>query len=327
MTTLVKGLATLALASTLATAAMAQRASDFWVNEWPNTNFEMTSVDFTEILSGGPPKDGIPALDEAQFVTADQDEKIPDREPVVTVEIDGQEPRAYPIRYLTWHEIVNDRIGDLPVSVTFCPLCNSALVFDGRIEDQELTFGVSGKLRFSDMVMYDRQTESWWQQFDGEAIVGSLLGTKLNTLPSWMESMAEFKARNPQGLVMQEPTALRPYGTNPYANYDSSARPFLYSGEMPPHDIEPLSRVVRVGATAWPLDRLRETPEIVEDGLRITWNAGQASALDQRSIADSRDIGTIRVFDADSGQPVQYEVVFAFAFHAFEPEGTWRLGN
>ena len=319
-----------AVAATVAisgSSAMAQSGPSFWSHEWPDTDFSQTSVDFIEILSGGPPKDGIPAVDDPQFVTVSDVEGIGAREPVVTVEIEGARPRTYPIRYLTWHEIVNDRIDGVPVTVTFCPLCNSAIVFDGRTEMGELTFGVSGKLRNSDMIMYDRQTESWWQQFTGEAIVGKLLGASLTTLPSWMESYAEYTARNPDGLVMAQPPALRPYGTNPYEGYDGSYRPFLYSGEMPPHDIEPLSRVVRVGDTAWPLTRLSEAGEIVEDGVRITWVSGQASALDSRDISKGRDVGTIRVFDAETGAPVAHEVVFAFAFHAFSPEGTWRLGS
>ena len=305
--------------------ALAQSGPSFWAYEWPDTDFSQTSVDFIEILSGGPPKDGIPALDGAQFIRANTVEGIGAREPVVTVELDGHEPRSYPIRYLTWHEIVNDRIGDIPVTVTFCPLCNSAIVFDGRTAAGDLTFGVSGKLRHSDMIMYDRQTESWWQQFTGEVIVGELLGTTLTILPAWMESFADYVARNPEGLVMAEPIASRPYGANPYQGYDGAARPFLYNGEMPPHGIAPLSRVVRVGATAWPLARLRDAGELTEAGLRITWHAGQASALDSRTIAEGRDIGTIRVFGAASGKPVAHEVVFAFAFHAFEPDGVWRI--
>ena len=312
----------------LSQAAVAQQsAPPFWENEWPNTDFSKASVSYVEILSGGPPKDGIPAIDAPQFITVADETDIPDVEPVVTVEIEGERPRAYPIRYLTWHEIVNDRIGDIPVSVTFCPLCNSALVFDGRLGDRELTFGVSGKLRNSDMVMYDRQTESWWQQFDGEAIVGELLGSELTQLPGWMESFKEFRVRNPEGLVMAQPAAARPYGSNPYAGYDSLSKPFLYNGEKPPHGIEPLARVLRVGDAAWPLERIRKESEIVEDGLRITWGAGQVSALDQTNIAQSRDVGTVRVFDAATGAPVVHEVVFAFAFHAFTPDGDWKLGE
>ncbi len=303
-----------------------QPVPSFWSSEWPQTDFGKSTVPFIDILSGGPPKDGIPALDGAMFLPASDDKAVPDNEPTVTIEIEGETPRTYPIRILTWHEIVNDVIGEVPVTVTFCPLCNSAIVFDGRTDEGVLTFGVSGKLRYSDMIMYDRQSESWWQQFDGEAIVGDLVGTKLTVLPSWMESMAEFRARNPEGLVMQPPAAYqRRYGANPYANYDSSPRPFLYNGEMPPHGIAPLARVLRIGETAWPLERLRAAQDLTENGYRIVWAAGQASALDQSQIAASRDVGTIRVFDADTGAAVPHEVVFAFAFHAFEPEGIWKL--
>ncbi len=300
---------------------------DFWRQEWPNTDFEKTSVaSWSEILSGGPPKDGIPALDDPGFIPVADEARIGDREPVIAVEIDGETPRAYPIRYLTWHEIVNDVIGDVPVAVTFCPLCNSGITFDRRVGGELLSFGVSGKLRNSDMVMYDRQTESWWQQAVGEGIVGTHTGTELTQLPTWMESWSEFKARNPDGLVMDEPGWRRPYGSNPYANYDSSARPFLYSGELPPHGIEPLARVVRVGEAAWPVGRLRSEPEITENGVTLSWNAGQASALDSRRIANGKDVGTIRVRDA-SGADVPHDVMFAFAFHAFFPDGEWMLAN
>ena len=144
----------------------------FWKHEWPNTDFGKSDVPFTEILSGGPPRDGIPAIDNPQMIRVDQSKNIPNREPVMVVELDGETARAYPIRYLTWHEIVNDQIGDVPVAVTFCPLCNSGITFDRRVADAVLSFGVSGKLRNSDMVMYDRETESWWQQAVGQGIVG-----------------------------------------------------------------------------------------------------------------------------------------------------------
>ncbi len=298
----------------------------FWEVEWPNTDFSKSSVEFIEIVSGGPPRDGIPALDEVTFIpVADGD--IPDNEPIIAVEIEGEVPRAYPVRYLTWHEIANDVIGDVPVAVTFCPLCNAALVFDRRIEDGVLSFGVSGKLRNSDMIMFDRQTDSWWQQFTGEAIVGDLLGTELVQVVNWMEPMSAFRARNPEGLLMAEPTGhSRPYGSNPYTKYDSG-RPFLYTGEDPPHGILPLERVVRVGNRAWPLTRLQGEETLEEGGIRIVWEAGMASALDTRRIADSRDIGSIRVFDSISGDDVLHEVIFAFTFHAFVPDGEWMISN
>lgn len=312
-----------ALVSVAATAAAASPNS--WRNEWPNTDFSRTSVqNWAEIMSGGPPKDGIPALSDPKFKKVSNENRIGDREPVITVEIGNATPRAYPIRYLTWHEIVNDTVGGVPVAVTFCPLCNSGITFDRRVGGRVLTFGVSGKLRNSDMVMFDRQTESWWQQAIGEGIVGRYSGTDLRQLPTWMESWAEFKARNPDGLVMAQPNYNRSYGRNPYSGYDSSSRPFLYNGQMPPHGIPPLARVVKVGSRAWPLDRLAKAGEIREAGVTISWRPGQASALDSGNINRGRDVGSIRVRDG-RGRDVPHDVMFAFAFHAFYPNGRWML--
>ena len=112
---------------------------------------------------------------------------------------------------------------------------------------------------------------------------------------------------------------------NPYEGYDSLRRPFLYNGEMPPHGIEPLARVVVVGEKAWPLTRLLETPEITEDGISISWTSGTASALDTRNISKGRDVGSVRVRDAKTGKDLPHDVAFAFAFHAFHPNGTWML--
>ena len=308
-------------------ASMSVASPEFWTFEWPNTNFEETSVEsWVEILSGGPSKDGIPALDDPAFIPVSEAGNLTDREPVITLEIEGEVPRAYPIRYLTWHEIVNDVVGDVPVAVTFCPLCNSGITFDRRIAQGTLSFGVSGKLRNSDMIMYDRETESWWQQAIGEAVVGDLNGTQLTKLPSWMESWELFAARNPDGLVMAQPDYPRDYGANPYVRYDSSHRPVLYSGEMPPHEIPALVRVVRVGDQAWPLTRLAEEGTLTENGVTFTWTAGQASALDSASIAQGKDVGNVRVRNA-AGDDLPHDVMFAFAFHAFWPEGEWMLGN
>ncbi|MDX8352195.1 DUF3179 domain-containing protein [Cognatiyoonia sp. IB215182] len=314
-------------AAACVSASMAWASPEFWANEWPRTNFEETSVEsWLEIISGGPPKDGIPALDNPTFKSVAEEISLSDREPVITVEIDGAVPRAYPIRYLTWHEIVNDEVGGIPVAVTFCPLCNSGITFDRRTEVGVLSFGVSGKLRNSDMIMYDRETESWWQQAVGQAIVGDLTGMELTGLPSWMESWEMFRARNPDGLVMVQPDFARSYGANPYVRYDSSHRPFLYSGEIPPHGIPALARVVRVGERAWPLTRLSEVGELTEGGLTFSWAAGQASALDTRNIGAGKDVGNVRVRDAD-GADVVHDVMFAFAFHAFWPDGEWMLGE
>ncbi len=317
----------LALIALTLIATSAGADPTLWKHEWPQTNFAKRSIDsWAEILSGGPPKDGIQSIDAPTFRKAAGETRIDGPEPVITVEIAGNPPRAYPVRYLMWHEIVNDTVAGVPIAVTFCPLCNSGIVFNRRTTHGTLSFGVSGKLRNSDMVMYDRETHSWWQQAQGLAIVGDLTGTQLTALPAWMESWDQFRARAPDGLVMDAPQQGRQYGRNPYARYDSATRPFLYSGDPPPHGIPALARVVRVGARAWPLTRLREAREIREADVTLSWEAGQASALDTARIGEGRDVGTVRVRDAN-GQDVPHDVMFAFAYHAFWPDGQWMLSE
>lgn len=294
-----------------------------WAHEWPQTDFESATVDLDEIRDGGPPKDGIPAIDDPRFRPAAEVDDLADAEPVIGLTVSG-ESRAYPLRVLTWHEIVNDVIAGVPVAVTYCPLCNAAIVFDRRLDETILDFGTTGKLRHSDLVMYDRQSESWWQQYSGEAIVGRHAGRRLEMLPSRLESWAEFRARAPDGVVLvpDDPKA-RPYGTNPYVGYDSAAMPFLYQGEVP-DGIAPLARVVVVGDEAWSLEQLREAGRIEAGDLVLSWRPGQASALDARRIAEGRDVGTVLVQRRQDGrlQDVVHHVTFAFVFHAFAPEGT-----
>ena len=143
----------------------------FFGSVW-KTNFCKHSVPFREIIMGGPPRDGIAPIDDPKFLdVADSPDYMKDDEPVISLEISG-EAKAYPLGILIMHEIVNDGLGGVPVSVTYCPLCNTAIVFDRRVNGQVLDFGTSGFLRKSDLIMWDRQTESWWQQITGEAIVG-----------------------------------------------------------------------------------------------------------------------------------------------------------
>ncbi len=298
-----------------------------WQSEWPRTDFTKTAVDFGEILSGGPPKDGIPSIDKPVFVTLDKAVHLTDTEPVVGVVING-EARAYPLQVLIWHEIVNDEIAGVPITVTFYPLCNAAIVFDRRLDGLVLDFGTTGKLRNSDLVMYDRQTESWWQQFLGQGIVGEMTGRRLKILPSRLESFGRFKARvrGAKVLVPNSP-AKRRYGSNPYAYYDSMPKPFLYGGVMP-QDVAPLSRVVSIddgkgGKRAWTLDRLRRDKQIeTSDGVVLTWESGQNSALDAPSIREGVDVGNVVVQRRIEGgiKDIAYGVDFAFAFHAFFPK-------
>jgi len=294
-----------------------------WQRQGWETDFSKTLISWDEILSGGPPKDGIPSIDDPQFIPVGEESRLGPKEPVMAIEIDG-DARAYPLRILMWHEIVNDTVGGAPIAVTYCPLCNSGVVFDRRLDGKLLEFGTTGKLRNSDLVMYDRQTESWWQQFTGRAIVGDLAGKRLEILPARLESITDFRTRHPDGkvLVPNDPD-MRRYGDNPYAGYDSSAQPFLYRGEMP-EGMEPLARVVVVRTDPdrpliVSLNHLRDKKSLEMEGVRLTWRPGQNSALDAEKVSEGRDVGTVEAVDS-ANQPVAYDVTFAFVANAFHPE-------
>ncbi len=288
-----------------AAAASPAAAVPFDTSGW-KTDFSRHSMPLTEIMSGGPSKDGIPAIDRPELTSVSSaDEWLKPKEPIILFERDG-DARAYPLQILIWHEIANDTVRDLPVAITFCPLCHTAIAFDRRAAGRVLDFGTTGKLRFSDLVMYDRQTESWWQQATGEAIVGTLTGTRLTPLPAQIVSWDTFKRAFPQGKVLSRRTGhQRSYGQNPYAGYDSiDASPFLYRG---PKDsrLRPMERVVTVtiGAddVAYPFEALARV-HVVNDTVggrtvAVFFEKGVTSALDQSTIAASREIGTAGVFD------------------------------
>lgn len=293
-----------------------------WKREWPRTDFSKTAIDFAEIISGGPPKDGIPAIDDPQFLPVTQVRDLGDQEPVIVLKLNN-EAKAYPLRILMWHEIANDEIGGVPVTVTYCPLCNAAVVFDRRINGQVLDFGVSGKLRHSDMIMYDRQSESWWQQFVGKGIVGEMTGVELKRLPARVIPFSAFKTAYPDGKVLVVSNSnSRRYGENPYVKYDSSENPFLYRGRYDGPG-QPLSYVVAVDKDAWLLEDLRKADVIEHGKLRLKWQEGMNSALDSERIDQGRDIGFITVQrKTDHGyEDVPYDTTFAFAFKAFHPDG------
>jgi len=304
----------------------AAASPDAWRYAWPKTDFSKHSVAFDEIISGGPPKDGIPSIDAPRFVPVAEMRALSATEPVIGLEIDG-DARAYPLRILTWHEIVNDAVGGVPVAVTYCPLCNSAVVYDRRVAGKAVEFGTTGKLRNSDLVMYDRATESWWQQFLGEAIVGTRTGYRLEVLPARLESWERFAARHPDGrvLVPNDPD-LRRYGANPYVGYDGRSFPFLYRGDYP-EGIAPMARVVAVGNEAWALALLRREGRVESGNLILSWEAGQNSALDSGRIAEGRDVGNVTVQrrGPTGVEDVPYDVTFAFVFHAFRPDGVWHV--
>jgi hypothetical protein len=271
-----------------------------------STDFSKHSVPYSEILSGGPPKDGIPSIDHPRFVSvAEADTWLEAVEPVILFQA-GDAARAYPLQILTWHEIVNDTVGGVPVVVTFCPLCNTAIAFERTVGGQALDFGTTGRLRYSNLIMYDRQTETWWQQGTGEAIAGELTGTQLVFRPAPIIAWEAFKAAHPDGQVLSRDTGYaRTYGRNPYVGYDDVNRPpFLYRGPQTPGQLPPVARVLAVeidGETvAYPYDVLQEA-RVVNDtaggtDLVVLWAPGTASALDAGSVAGGRDVGAALAF-------------------------------
>ena len=270
------------------------------------TDFSRHSVPYSEILSGGPPKDGIPAINDPQFVGVEEaDSWIEPKEPVILFRVED-DVRAYPIQIVMWHEIVNDTVGGLPVVVTFCPLCNTAIAFERTVEGKELTFSTTGRLRFSNLIMYDRQTESWWQQATGSAIVGKFTGTQLDFRPASIVSWEDFRSAHPDGKVLSRNTGFsRDYGQNPYAGYDDvDNSQFLYEGPETPGTLPPMARVITVDssgeAVAYPYDVLRRA-QAVNDTVGgkpvvVLWKAGTASALDEGTVAAGRDVGSSGVF-------------------------------
>lgn len=274
-----------------------------------STDFSISSVPFDEIFSGGPGKDGIPAVDDPQFESIEEArEWLTGTSPVIALEIDG-DARAYPLAILTWHEITNDVVGGEPVTVTFCPLCHTALVYARTLDGTVHDFGVSGNLRFSDLVMYDRQTETWWQQATGIGIVGELTGAKLDFIPSQLIGLDQFADAYADGMVMSRDTGhSRDYGRNPYAGYDTpDQQPFLFDG-VTDGRLGPKERVVTLGQQgdpdpiSLPYTELRQVGavnlEFEGEPVVVLWAPGAVSALDESSIADSEDVGGTGVFSS-----------------------------
>ena len=276
------------------------------------TDFSKSIIDMDEIVSGGVPRDGIPPIDNPRFQPVAGVYQLSANSPVVALNIAG-DARAYPLEVLTRHEIVNDFVGEIPVAVTFCPLCNSALVYDRRVDGETLRFGVSGNLRNSDLIMWDDATESWWQQLTGYAIVGEYTGRRLEFVTSQMISFGVFRQRYPHGKVLQGPFGA--YGRNPYALYDSSAEPFLFRGR-PDNRLHATERVlgaeVADAPVAYSFPLLRQA-RVVNDrvgavDITVFWQAGAASALDQSDIDSSRDVGMALMFERrlDSGRTLSF---------------------
>jgi hypothetical protein len=270
--------------------------------------FPVSLVPRDEILWGGVAPDAIPAIDDPVFEPVSSVDWLNDREAVLVLQLEG-EPRAYPIQVLMWHEIVNDEVDGRPVAVTYCPLCNSGVALDRRVEGRTLDFGTSGSLYLSALVMYDRQTESLWTHFDGRAVVGTLVGAELERLPLATVAWGDFRQAHPDADVLSKETGYdRPYGRNAYRGYDQGDGPL--SGYFP-YAVDPrapgMARVVGFGngdeAVAVLTDHLAEVGVVnleLDGGPVVVWHvAGTASALHRDRVADGDEVGATGVFFTD----------------------------
>jgi hypothetical protein len=298
------------------------------------------TVDTDLIVPGGPPPDGIPPIDEPTFVDPAEVRWLVAQEPVISVELNG-ESKAYPVRILMWHEIVNDSIGGEPVSVTYCPLCNTGIAFRRPIVDGELLdFGTSGRLFHSNLVMYDRQTGTYWSQATLEAIVGPLAGRRLEFLPAQIVSWGDWRAAHPSGRVLSQDTGFdRAYGQNPYQGYDSPGNddPFLFAGDPDPR-LDATAHVLGVDASgrqvAFPYEELARhavdgfsavQTRLGGQDVVVFWKQGTASALDQPKIAASRDVGSATAYEPRSGDLLLHFDAAPGGFVDQETHSRWDL--
>ncbi len=301
---------------------------------WP-TDWTRRTIDPGGFLLGiqmVDPRDRIPPIDRPQFESITAADWLDEREPGALVQF-NDEVRFYPLSLLTRHEVVNDRFGDIPVVVTFCPLCNTAITFDARVDGEALRFGVSGLLRNSDLVMWDSGTTTLWQQITGEAVVGQLAGTQLELIPTSIVSYGDALENFPDALSLARETGFSiQYGTNSYNEYSSSVSPFLFDGE--PDDRFPaLSRVVGVNLDedkAYPFslisEKLAVNDEVSGIPIAVLWGSDTADALDSRVIADSQAIGTGIAFDRRVGdQTLTFASIGDSQFTDAETGSTWTL--
>ena len=302
------------------------------------TDFSNTVIDLDELLVGIPasdPRDMIPPIDDPAFKPVSEIEWLTDRDPGVVLEIDD-DARFYPLAVLTSHEIANDEVGGIPVAVTYCPLCNTGLVFDRRFDGKTLRLGVSGLLRNSDLVMWDDQSQTLWQQITGEAIVGKYAGERLTPIASAIVRWADFAQAYPDGLAMGPDQGFgRAYGSNPYEFYSSRSAPYqFFEGDIDPR-FPALERVVGVTigevSKAYPFSVLQEaTP--VNDAVNgqpivVVWGSPDtADALDAGDISEARAIGTALAFSSEvDGRLLTFEAVGESEFRDLETGTTWSI--
>ncbi|MEM7285806.1 MAG: DUF3179 domain-containing protein [Actinomycetota bacterium] len=312
----------------------ARAVSASWATDWSLSTVDLG--EFAAAIYGDDPRDRIAPIDEPVFETvAEAFEWLAPASPGAVVRV-GEDVRFYPLAMLIRHEIVNDRFGDTPVAVTYCPLCNTAVAFERRLDGRDLRFGVSGLLRKSDLVMWDDQTESLWQQVTGDAIVGSFAGRRLPVLSTAIVSLEQFAADHPDAPSLSRQTGYRnEYGGNPYPGYSSQSGPAIqFYADHVDQRLDPMDRVVGVSLdgedVAYPFELVAEEGVINDRvGARpvaVFWAGGTLDALDHYRMTDSQAIGSAVAFERTvGGRILTFEANLDGRFTDVETGSTWTI--
>jgi len=273
-------------------------------DQW-QTDISRSSISLGELVPVAE-RDVLHPIDHPRWEPAALVTWLSERSPVVVVKL-TERVRAYPLVVLLHHGVVNDQIGEWAIAVTYCPLCNSPLVYNRRVNGQVLRFGTTGMLRNGGLVLWDDRTHSWWQQLTGTALVGAFTGVALQVIPSHLVGFEQFRRRFPEGWVLVGDETLPPmsYGRNPYIGYDTSAQPLLYShlsDQRLPATERVLAGVIHGQPVAYPfsvLARRRVINDVVANWPVVAiWHSGTLSALDRGKIDESQDVGSAALFSA-----------------------------
>lgn len=290
----------------LASASLAESKNGF--------DLSGSSVPTHQIHQGGPPRDGIPSIDHPEFLSASDVHYLKAEDRVLGLSLNDH-ARAYPIRILNWHEIVNDQVDGAAVVITFCPLCGTGMAFDANVRGRKLSFGVSGLLYQSDVLLYDRYSSSLWSQIKREAVTGPYRGQQLKQLPLSHTTWDDWKKRYPETRVLSLNTGYpRDYSSSPYGGYETSARVIFDVNHRPPALYHPKEQVMGLKinglAKAYPFQELSQNglssfdDKLGDKTFTVVWNAQARSA---------------HILDLDSNE-IPTTTAFWFAWYTFHPE-------
>jgi len=266
----------------------------------------------SKLQSGGPPKDGIPSIDNPKFVSVDEaDEWIKDNELVMGIEYKGTS-RAYPLQIMVWHEIVNDEIAGDPILITWCPLCGSAIAYESTINGEEVEFGTSGKLYNSNLIMYDRKTDSYWTQIGGKAVIGELTGMQLTLVSIDTVPWRDWKKAHPESEVLSQDTGhTRAYGTDPYGGY--------YEEDFLWFPVDNTDKRIHSKTVIFGIEVNGVFKAYKEDDL-VSQLVIEDTVNGVRLKLERTNEGIVTITNLDSGEEVVKERDFWFAWYAFHPK-------